>query len=206
MVRQRRKWVSSFCAHMVLQPRGSEIWGQAKDKCCVGTWLSHARVSFKFTHKCVRVCQLMQILHTCLALDWVLVSLRLCMPAFEWCIAPYLPAPGHMTLSSSLADTICISMKWNLVPLSAPDSWQFRPGQRRAKITPRQTDYLYRRLLPSLSHDRNYNQFKMCTNSTLSLHVSYFAVFLWFLHFEEQMQWPFCAIKFNMILNLNLNI
>ena len=49
---------------------------------------------------CVRLCaclvQLMQILHRCLAPGWLLVCLCLCMPAFEWCIAPYLHVPGHM--------------------------------------------------------------------------------------------------------------
>lgn len=36
--------------------------------------------------------------------------------------------------STSLAGTICISMKWNLAPLSVSDSWQFRPDERWLKL------------------------------------------------------------------------
>lgn len=53
---------------------------------------------------------------------------------------------------SSLADNICISMKWNLVPLSVPDSWQFILGQKGAKVTARQTIYKYNWLLPHFLH------------------------------------------------------
>lgn len=131
------------------------------------------------------------------------VGMSTSMHAWIWVVFSFLSAcfRPHCA-SSSLADTICISMKWNLVPLSVPDSWQFRPGQHRSKITSRQTDYLYRRLLPSLSHDSTKKLQSLglkCEHTVLWVCMQSNLVLRGFFTLKEKMVSSFIQITFNMI-------
>lgn len=136
------------------------VWDQARHKCCM--WSLQSCVSFIYIHKhtqrCVWGCGVQGVcMCVCVPANansthmLVGVGMSMSLHACSWVVYSTLsPVFWAHDASSSLAETVCISMKWNL---SVPDSWQFRPGQHKARITSRQTDYLYRRLLPALSHD-----------------------------------------------------
>lgn len=88
--------------HMAWLGGRSEIRGEAEGECCMKSvgWTAWERHLNSQTLRCARVCacarQPTHIRNSRLNPAQVLVCLCLCMPVSEWCIAPYLPVPGHM--------------------------------------------------------------------------------------------------------------
>lgn len=109
-------------------------------------WQFHLN-SHMHTHKCVCMCVFARKCKFCNH-TWLLVGCRYvcvsaCLRLSGAVYSSLSPCSWPHDTSSSLADTICILMKWNFVPPSVPDRWQFSPDPYGAKILPTQTDYLY---------------------------------------------------------------
>lgn len=167
----------NFCHHMVLLSRGFRIQVKAMDS---------ANSAHMFG-------------------PWLGVGMSMYLHACIWVVYCTLsPCSWTHDTSSSLADTICILMKWNLVPSSVLDSWQFRPGQHGAKIAARQTDYLYHGLLLSSSHDSiqeiTITEFKVWAYSGLGMQYVCITLFIIFGDFYTLKSKCNTTFKFNMNL------